>query len=63
MVEPDINSGIFTGIAFKQSDAYDLITSGLPFDVCYSITENEYRGKTNLQLFIKDIKKRDIFGN
>lgn len=63
LVEPDINSGIFMGIAFKQSDAYDLITSGLPFDVCYSITENEYRGKTNLQLFIKDIKKRDIFGN
>lgn len=61
LVEPDINSGIFAGIAFKQSNAYDLITSGLPFDVCYSITENEYRGKTNLQLFIKDIKKRDIF--
>lgn len=61
LVEPDINSGIFAGIAFNQSDAYDLITSGLPFDVCYSITENEYRGKTNLQLFLKDIKKRDIF--
>ncbi|NQU53785.1 MAG: single-stranded-DNA-specific exonuclease RecJ [Bacteroidetes bacterium] len=63
LVEPDVNSGIFAGIAFKQSEAYDLITSGLPFDVCYSITENDYRGKTNLQLFIKDIKKRDIFGN
>ncbi|MCF6333558.1 MAG: single-stranded-DNA-specific exonuclease RecJ [Draconibacterium sp.] len=63
LVEPDINSGIFAGIAFKQSDAYDLITSGLPFDVCYSIAENDYRGKTNLQLFIKDIKKRAIFGN
>ncbi len=63
LVEPDVNSGIFPGIAFNQSDAYELITSGLPFDVCYSITENEYRGKTNLQLFLKDIKKRDIFGN
>ncbi len=61
LVEPDINSGIFPGIAFNQHDKFDLITSGLPFDVCYSITENEYRGKTNLQLFIKDIKKRDIF--
>jgi len=61
LVEPDVNSGIFPGIAFNQSDAYDLITSGLPFDVCYSITENEYRGKTNLQLFVRDIKKRDIF--
>ncbi len=45
LVEPDVNSGIFSGIAFGQSDKFDLITSGLPFDVCYSITENEYRGK------------------
>lgn len=61
LVEPDVNSGIFPGIAFNKSDKFDLITSGLPFDVCYSITENEYRGKTNLQLYIRDIKKRDIF--
>ncbi len=61
LVEPDVHSGIFPGIAFSQSDKFDLITSGLPFDVCYSITENEYRGKTSLQLFIRDIKKRDIF--
>lgn len=60
LVEPDVNSGIFQGIAFNQSDKFDLITSGLPFDVCYSITENEYRGKKNLQLFIRDIKKRDF---
>lgn len=61
LVEPDVNSGIFQGIAFNQSDAYEVITSGLPFDVCYSIAENEYRGKKNLQLYIRDIKRRDIF--
>ncbi len=61
LVEPDVNSGIFPGIAFNQSDKFDLITSGLPFDVCYSVTKNEYRGKSSLQLFIRDIKKRDIF--
>lgn len=60
LVEPDINSGKFAGIAFNQSDAFELITSGTPFDVCYSIAENEYRGKVNLQLYIKDIKKRDF---
>nr|WP_321354497.1 single-stranded-DNA-specific exonuclease RecJ [uncultured Draconibacterium sp.] len=60
LVEPDVNSGIFPGIAFNQSDAYDVITSGSPFDVCYSINENEYRGKTNLQLFVRDIKKREF---
>ncbi len=62
LVEPDVNSGIFPGIAFNQSEAFELLTSGLPFDVCYSISENEYRGKTNLQLFVKDIKKRGFFG-
>ncbi len=61
LVEPDVNSGIFTGIAFNQKHAFELITSGSPFDICYTIAENEYRGKVNLQLFIKDIKKRDIF--
>ena len=62
LVEPDVNSGIFPGIAFNQSEAFELLTSGLPFDVCYSISENEYRGKSNLQLFVKDIKKRGFFG-
>jgi single-stranded-DNA-specific exonuclease len=61
LVEPDVNSGIFAGIAFNQKHAFELITSGSPFDICYSIAENDYRGKINLQLFIKDIKKRDIF--
>ena len=61
LVEPDVNSGIFTGIAFNQSQAYDLITSGSPFDICYSIAENDFRGKINLQLFIKDIKRREFF--
>jgi len=61
LVEPDVNSGIFSAIAFNQSNRFPLITSGLPFDVCYSITENEYRGKTSLQLYIRDIKKREIF--
>ena len=61
LVEPDVNSGIFAGIAFNQKHAFELITSGSPFDICYSIAENDYRGKVNLQLFIKDIKKRDIF--
>ena len=61
LVEPDVNSGIFPGIAFNQSQAFEAITSGTPFDICYTIVENEYRGKTSLQLYIKDIKIREIF--
>lgn len=43
-------------IAFGQSNKGDYALSGNPFDICYSITENNYRGETKLQLRVKDIK-------
>lgn len=46
-------------IAFNKSDFYDYIKAGNPFDVCYSIVENYYRGSTNIQLRIKDIHERE----
>ena len=56
LMEPDDSSGIFAGIAFNLAHKFPLIQSGTPFDICYSIALNEFRGKTNLQLNIKDIK-------
>lgn len=56
LVEPDFNSETFAGIAFNHSDKFDIVTSGLPFNICYSVAENEFRGKTNLQLYIRDIR-------
>jgi single-stranded-DNA-specific exonuclease len=44
-------------IAFGQSNLFQHIQGGKPIDVCYSATENVYRGNTSLQLRIKDIKK------
>ena len=55
LVEPDFNSEIFPAIAFNQSEKFSIVTSGLPFNICYTVAENEFRGKTNLQLFIRDI--------
>ncbi len=55
LVEPDFNSEIFPAIAFNQSEKFNIVTSGLPFNICYTVAENEFRGKTNLQLFIRDI--------
>jgi len=55
LVEPDFTSDVFPGIAFNQSDKFEIITSGMPFDICYSVVENEFRGKKNLQLYIRDI--------
>jgi len=35
-----------------------MIQKSLPFDICYTVTENEYRGKTYMQLNVRDIKNR-----
>ena len=58
LIEPTSNSSKFSAIAFNQAHHYEAISQGLPFDICYSIAENEFRGKTTLQLYIRDIKTR-----
>jgi single-stranded-DNA-specific exonuclease len=44
------------GIAFGQANHFEEIRAGKPFDICYSVEMNEFRGNKNLQLNIKDIK-------
>lgn len=46
-------------IAFNMADYYDYIKAGNPFDICYSIVENYYRGNSTIQLRVKDLHKRD----
>lgn len=58
LVEPTGNSSVFPAIAFNMADYYEAISQGLPFDICYSIAENEFRGKTNIQLYIRDISAK-----
>ena len=48
-------------IAFNMADYFEYIKAGNPFDICYSIVENYYRGNSTLQLRIKDIKEREEF--
>ena len=43
-------------IGFGLSDFYKPISKGIPFDVCYTIEENIFRGVISLQLRIKDIR-------
>jgi single-stranded-DNA-specific exonuclease len=57
LVEPNSSSMRYSGIAFSQSDKFPLIESGLPFDICYSLVENEFKGKTSIQLLVRDIKE------
>ena len=46
----------FPAIAFSQANHFEQIRGGQPFDICYSVEMNEFRGNRNLQLNIKDIK-------
>lgn len=46
-------------IAFNMSDYYEYIKAGNPFDVCYSIVENYYRGNSTIQLRVKDVRERE----
>ena len=46
-------------IAFNMSDFADYIREGNPFDVCYAIVENYYRGSSSIQLRVRDMRERD----
>lgn len=46
-------------IAFNMSDFFDYIKAGNPFDVCYSIVENYYRGNATIQLRVRDMHERE----
>ena len=50
---------LFPAIAFGQANHFEHIKSGKPFDICFSVEMNEFRGNRNLQLNIKDIKTDD----
>lgn len=43
-------------IAFGQGKKHSKISNGKAFDIAYTLVENHFRGKTTLQLNVKDIK-------
>ena len=53
---PDHPQKRIEAIAFKQAHHFELVKSGEPFSVLYVVEENEWQGRKNLQLNIKDIK-------
>lgn len=50
------NSPSFNCIGFGLAEHLHHLNSQKPFDICYSIEENNWRGKKNLQLNIKAIR-------
>jgi single-stranded-DNA-specific exonuclease len=45
----------FHAIAFDKGDFLSFFQKKLPINICYSVAENHYNGKTTLQLVIRDI--------
>lgn len=57
-LKDESNSGVYyPAIGFGLADKLEMIRNDKPFDVVYAIEKNEFRGKVNLQLNIKDIKE------
>jgi len=54
------NSPIFDCIGFGLAESYGLVSQGTPFDICYSIEENIWRERRNIQLNIKAIKMSEV---
>lgn len=47
---------VFPAIAFHQGEKYKHINKGMPFDICYQLMENEFRGNVSLQINVMDMK-------
>jgi single-stranded-DNA-specific exonuclease len=56
LYQGSIDNKSIPAIAFGQANHFEIIRSGSPFDICYSVEINEFRGVRNLQLNIRDIK-------
>ena len=48
-----------SGIAFNMGDLYPRISKGEFFDICYTLQENEFMGKSDIQMMIRDIKFKE----
>jgi hypothetical protein len=54
-----IPNGPLIGIGFSMAKHYDYIKSGGPFDLLYTLDENEWNGSVSLQLKIKAIRPKE----
>ena len=52
----DSTSGrIINGIAFNMRENYEYIKSGKPFDICYTIEDNQH-GNNDIQIFLRSMR-------
>ena len=55
LIEPESGARM-SGIAFGLADYEAPLLAGQPIDICYTLEENTFNGRTTTQLMVKDIK-------
>ncbi|MGZ2980100.1 hypothetical protein, partial [Pseudomonas aeruginosa] len=45
----------FSGIGFNLAEKFSILQSGKPFDIVFTIDENEWQGQKSLQLKVIDL--------
>lgn len=56
-VTQPISDVVLPAIGFNLFEKADLVSSGIPFDLAYTIDVNKWNGKETIQLNIKDIRE------
>ena len=56
LVQEEEPFNVFPAIAFNQASHFNKISQGREFDIAFTLAENHFRGRTTMQLNIKDIK-------
>ena len=54
------NSEGFAAIGFGLGDKYNLVINRKRIEIAYSLSENEWNGKTSLQLNLKDLHEKQL---
>jgi single-stranded-DNA-specific exonuclease len=52
-------SPVMDAIGFGFAEYYPQVATGKPFNICYTVEENNFRNVRSIQLLIKDIKFQD----
>ena len=58
-IQIDVRSHAYSAIGFGLGNHYERVRKEDPFDICYTVEENYWHGKTEIQLNVKDIKFED----
>ncbi|OQY15437.1 MAG: single-stranded-DNA-specific exonuclease RecJ [Desulfobacterium sp. 4572_20] len=47
---------VFPAIGFHRGSDFAKVNKGVPFDICYQLMENDFRGRVDLQIHLLDMK-------